>query len=82
MMDLRHVAERARRAGHREARSTEATRPDRGPERGDVQTVSAIGRDEAFLSDVDVTLSRPALPELRALDEFTPRAGDTGQVVR
>ena len=27
---------------------------------------------------VDATLSRPALPELRALDEFTPRAGDIG----
>ena len=40
-----------------------------------VQTVSAT-RDEAFLSDLDVSLSRAAVPELRALDAFTPRAGD------
>jgi hypothetical protein len=48
----------------------------------EVRTVSTNGREEAFLSEVDVTLSRPALPELRALDEFTPRAGETGQIVR
>jgi len=40
-----------------------------------VQTVGAI-RDEAFLSELDASLSRPAVPELRALDAFTPRAGD------
>jgi hypothetical protein len=34
------------------------------------------GREEAFLSELDLTLSRPAVPELRALDEFTPHAGD------
>jgi hypothetical protein len=43
----------------------------------EVRTLSTnIGREEAFLSEVDLTLSRPAVPELRALDEFTPRAGD------
>ena len=46
------------------------------PDRAEVRTGSANGREEAFLSEVDVTLSRPALPELRALDEFTPRADE------
>ncbi len=46
------------------------------PDRAEIRTVSANGREEAFLSEVDVTLSRPALPELRALDEFTPRADE------
>jgi hypothetical protein len=40
-----------------------------------VQTVS-VTRDEAFLSELDASLSRPAVPELRAIDAFTPRAGD------
>jgi hypothetical protein len=40
-----------------------------------VQTVSAT-RDEAFLSELDASLSRAGVPELRALDAFTPRAGD------
>ena len=75
MMDLRHSLS-APVAPATEGRLTEAPRPDRGPERGNVLTVSTIGREEAFLSEVDITLSRPALPELRALDEFTPRAGD------
>ena len=43
----------------------------------EVRTVSTNnGREEAFLSELDLTLSRPAVPELRALDEFTPHAGD------
>jgi hypothetical protein len=43
----------------------------------EVRTLSTnTGREEAFLSELDLTLSRPAVPELRALDEFTPRAGD------
>ena len=37
------------------------------------QTVSAT-RDEAFLSELDASLSRAGVPELRALDAFTPRA--------
>jgi hypothetical protein len=40
-----------------------------------VQTLSGT-RDEAFLSELDASLSRSAVPELRALDAFTPRAGD------
>jgi hypothetical protein len=33
-------------------------------------------RDEAFLSELELSISRDAVPELRALDAFTPRAGD------
>lgn len=40
-----------------------------------VKTVG-VNLDEAFLSDLDASISRPAVPELRALDAFTPRAGD------
>jgi hypothetical protein len=39
-------------------------------------TPIADTRDEAFLSELDASLSRAAVPELRALDELTPRAGD------
>ncbi len=48
-------------------------RGDRG--RPAVQSMSDT-RDEAFLSELDASLSRAAVPELRALDAFTPRAGD------
>jgi len=40
-----------------------------------IQPLSAA-RDEAFLSELDATLSRAAVPELRALDAFTPRADE------
>jgi hypothetical protein len=40
-----------------------------------LQAVSAT-RDETFLSELDASISRDAVPELRALDAFTPRAGD------
>ncbi len=40
-----------------------------------IQMVNATG-DEAFLSELDASLSRAAVPELRALDAFTPRASD------
>lgn len=33
-------------------------------------------RDEAFLSELETSLSRSAVPELQAIDAFTPRAGD------
>jgi len=33
-------------------------------------------RDEAFLSEIDDSLSRASLPELRAFEAFTPRAGE------
>jgi hypothetical protein len=40
-----------------------------------VQSVN-VTRDEAFLSELDASLSRAAVPELRAIDAFTPRAGE------
>ena len=40
-----------------------------------IQVVNTTG-DEAFLSELDASLSRAAVPELRALDAFTPRASD------
>jgi hypothetical protein len=43
---------------------------------GDIPRVSTTVRDEVFLSELDASLARPAVPELRALDEFTPRAGE------
>ena len=42
---------------------------------GDIRPPVADTRDEAFLSELDASLSR-AVPELRALDAFTPRADD------
>jgi hypothetical protein len=41
-----------------------------------VRTVSPTGREEAFLLDVDDSLARASVPELRALDDLTPRAGE------
>jgi len=72
MMDLRHslVAPNASAVRARVANAPGAA--GRDPR---VQTVSAIG-DETFLSELDASLSRTAVPELRALDAFTPRAGD------
>jgi len=37
---------------------------------------AGTGGDEAFLSELDTSLSRPSVPELRAIDDFTPRAGE------
>lgn len=37
---------------------------------------AATGGDEAFLSELDASLARPSVPELRAIDDFTPRAGE------
>jgi hypothetical protein len=42
---------------------------------GDIRPAVSDTRDEAFLSELDASLSR-AVPELRALDAFTPRADD------
>jgi hypothetical protein len=72
MMDLRHslVAPNASAVQARVANAPDASGRD-----ARVQTVSAIG-DETFLSELDASLSRTAVPELRALDAFTPRAGD------
>jgi hypothetical protein len=41
-----------------------------------VRTIPATGREEAFLSDIDDSLARASVPELRALDDLTPRAGE------
>jgi hypothetical protein len=41
-----------------------------------IQSVSTTGREEAFLSELDASLSRPSVPELRALDDLTPHAGE------
>ena len=69
MMDFRHVVRVP--AGTAADGPVRQIRPDPG-----VQSASNTGRDEAFLSELDASLSRAAVPELRALDELTPRAGD------
>jgi hypothetical protein len=69
-MDLRHSLRRTPDASAVQARVAEVPARD-----SRIQTLSGI-RDEAFLSELDASLSRPAVPELRALDAFTPRAGD------
>ena len=71
LMDLRHSLSPP---ASTQARVTPATLPLRiDPSR--VQPVNAT-RDEAFLSELDASISRAAVPELRALDAFTPRADD------
>jgi hypothetical protein len=72
LMDLRHSLTAPDRPA---VRARVATGPASGGREPRVQTVSAI-RDEAFLSELDASLSRDAVPELRALDGLTPRAGD------
>jgi hypothetical protein len=70
LMDLRHSLQPA----STQARVVPATLPLKlDPSR--VQPVNAT-RDEAFLSELDASISRAAVPELRALDAFTPRADD------
>ena len=72
LMDLRHSLTVSNSA----AVQTRVANPPAGVRRDSrVQTISGT-RDEAFLSELDASLSRPAVPELRALDAFTPRAGD------
>jgi hypothetical protein len=72
VMDLRHIGAAA--PGHIQARLTPVPQP---AERGSAPLVVAnSGEDELFLSDLDASLSRPSVPELRAIDEFTPRAGE------
>lgn len=44
--------------------------------RPEIRAISTSVRDEAFLSEIDDSLSRASLPELRAFDAFTPRAGE------
>jgi hypothetical protein len=72
MMDFRHSGMRALRTESRPAISAEAP-AERAPA---VLAVSHTVNDEAFLSDLDASLSRPSVPELRAIDDWTPRAGE------
>jgi hypothetical protein len=73
VMDLRHIGTAS--PAHVQARLSAPPQPA-----GDRVTPAAVstngGEDEAFLSDLDASLSRPSVPELRAIDELTPRAGD------
>jgi hypothetical protein len=72
-MDLRHSA--IAPATVQEARLTTVP-PRREPAAG-VIPVSGTPREDAYLSDLDMLNVRPPVPEgLRALDEFTPHAGD------
>jgi hypothetical protein len=41
-----------------------------------VAAISIVGGDEAFLTDLDASLSRPSVPELRAIDDLTPKVGE------
>ena len=72
LMDLRHSL--SAQPAQTQARVTPAG--PRGIER--FQPVSAT-RDEAFLSELDASLSRNSVPELRALDALTPRANDSSR---
>ena len=69
LMDLRHSLARPQATQARLSPTVNAGRDAR------VQSLSAA-RDEAFLSELDATLSRASVPELRALDAFTPKADD------
>jgi hypothetical protein len=68
LMDLRHSLSTQRPTQARVAPITMA--------RGLDPRIPSVTRDEAFLSELDASLSRAAVPELRALDAFTPRAGE------
>jgi hypothetical protein len=72
MMDLRHLGGTA--PSSVQARLSTSQRPAERPSA--VATVSSGAGDEAFLVDLDASLSRPSVPELRALDDLTPRAGE------
>ena len=73
LMDLRHPFTPQPPQATAQARMTIPTLPTAA---GIQLTPIADTRDEAFLSELDASLSRAAVPELRALDELTPRAGD------
>jgi hypothetical protein len=71
MMDLRHLGQSGARIETRlSTPGGPAVRPSA------VAAVTVTSGDEAFLSDLDASLSRPSVPELRAIDDFTPRAGE------
>jgi hypothetical protein len=72
LMDLRHSltvsSAPAMQARVAESSASAARNPR-------IQPISTV-RDEAFLSELETSLSRSAVPELQAIDAFTPRAGD------
>jgi hypothetical protein len=70
MMDLRHPAQTAPDAVT--VRYSEPPRSDR--QAAAVQTASATSNDAAFMAEIEASLTRPTVAELRAIDEFTPRA--------
>ena len=72
MMDLRHLGQTG--AARIEARLAKPGGPAVLPPTA--ASITATSRDEAFLSDLDASLSRPSVPELRAIDDFTPRVGE------
>ncbi len=57
------------------SRIVEGPRRER-PETADVRPISSNVNEEAFLSAIDDSLTRASIPELRAVDAFTPRAGE------
>jgi hypothetical protein len=69
MMDLRHTV------GSDTARVDARLTSQRPDQQLATATVPA-GGDEAFLTDLEASLSRPSVPELRAIDDLTPRAGE------
>jgi hypothetical protein len=72
MMDLRHLGQAG--AARVEARLSTPGRPAVLPPIA--ASITTTSGDEAFLSDLDASLSRPSVPELRAIDDFTPRVGE------
>jgi hypothetical protein len=73
LMDLGHTLNR-RPVEVAQARYTSGPPIDAIP--GSVRPMSTPRNEEAFLSDVDDSLARASVPELRALDDLTPRAGE------
>ncbi|MDP3911217.1 MAG: hypothetical protein Q8Q14_12575 [Gemmatimonadales bacterium] len=71
-MDLRHSFTEIPATTARLAKPPLSDRPV-NPE---IRAVSDTIREEAFLSEIDDSLSRASLPELRAFDAFTPRPGE------
>ncbi len=74
MMDLRHLGQTG--AARIEARLARPGGPTVLPPTAASASGTSTSGDEAFLSDLDASLSRPSVPELRAIDEFTPRVGE------
>ncbi len=71
LMDFRHSLT-VSSAPAMQARVAESASAGRNPR---IQPVSTT-RDDAFLSELETSLSRNAVPELQAIDAFTPRAGE------